>query len=521
MQTRFDWLIGFGKNIAYFWTIRPLVRGVSRIFIPRNQNGKDLRVFGVVMLIALIAMSYLYPTPINETTKWLNEQKNTIAQKENLPLKQYGFDQWLQKWNIPQIAVQDMRLGLDLQGGIQLTYAILTDDLSESDRLEATESLLTSVTNRVNGLGVNEPNVYVEEIDNKQQLIIELAGITDLDEAIKIIGQTPELEFYRGRSQDEVQELLNNLSEQDITNTSNFENIFFEGEAVLDGGDLEKSSVVFDPTTGQPLVQVTFDREGGKKFETLTEESIGQQIYIVLDGAIQSAPTVNEVISGGNAIITGDFTIEQAQAIVESLNAGALPVPIQLESQQRVEASLGRESLNLSIRAGIIGFSLVALYMIMIYRLPGVIAILALGIYSIFTLATFKLLGFTLTLAGITGFIVSIGLAVDGNILIFERMKEELRKGHTLEGAMRVGFSRAWPSIRDSQVSTLISAGILFYLSSGLVRGFGITLALGSIYSMITAVSFSRLALKICTRLDSWKGMMGWWMLIPRKNKSE
>lgn len=519
MSTRFDWLIRFGKNIAYFWTVRPLLRLLQTICIPKNQFGKDWRSFVIVVILEMVAGLYLYPNPVNTSASWLNSQKSSLAEWESLPFKQNGFDQWLTKWEFPQLQTGKITLGLDLQGGIRLIYDIQSEELLVSDREEAVDSLLTSVANRVNGLGVNEPNVYLEETEEEQRLVVELAGITDPDEAIEVIGQTPELEFYRGRSQDEVQDLLDEIANDENANLSEFENIFFEGDAVLDGGDLEKASVVFDPNTGQPLVQVQFDDEGADKFQQLTEDAIGEQIYIVLDGQIQSAPTVNEEIVGGTAVITGEFTIDEARDVVESLNAGALPVPIVIESQQRVEASLGQEALDLSVRAGMIGFSLVAVFMLLVYRLPGAVAILALFTYTLLTLAAFKLLGFTLTLAGITGFIVSIGLAVDGNILIFERMKEELEKGHTLEAAVKTGFQKAWPSIRDSQVSTLISALILFYLSSGLVRGFGITLALGSLFSIFTAVSFSRLALKLWMHADTWKGVMGWWMLIPGKNK--
>ncbi|MFH1713123.1 MAG: protein translocase subunit SecD, partial [Candidatus Jacksonbacteria bacterium] len=276
----------------------------------------------------------------------------------------------------------------------------------------------------------------------------------------------------------------------------------------LSGENLKKAAVVFDQQTGFPIVSLEFNSEGAKLFEDITGRNVEKQVAIFLDGAIISAPRVNEKISGGNAVITGNFTVTEARDLAKRLNAGALPVNINLVSQQQIGASLGYESVHKSFIAGIIGMIIVACFMIAYYRLPGLIASIALLIYSLIIITLFKLIPVVMTLSGVAGFILTIGMAVDANVLIFERLKEELKSGKTLQAAIDEGFSRAWASIRDSNISTLITAFILIWLGESMIKGFGVTLAIGILISMFTAIAVTRVLLKLVAR----QGRNGGWM---------
>ncbi len=260
----------------------------------------------------------------------------------------------------------------------------------------------------------------------------------------------------------------------------------------LTGKNLKRAIVQFNPNDGSPEVALQFDNEGAKMFEEITARNIGKKIAIFLDGYLISAPVVNEKISGGKAVISGNFTIQEAKLLAQRLNAGALPVPIKLISQQTVGASLGRKSLDYSLKAGIIGLALVALFMIIYYRLPGLLAVFSLIFYGILILAIFKLWPVTLTLSGLAGLILSIGMAVDANVLIFERLREELEAGKPLSRAIEEAFKRAWPSIRDGNFSTLITCFILIQFSTSIVKGFAITLSLGVIISMFSAIIITK-----------------------------
>jgi len=269
--------------------------------------------------------------------------------------------------------------------------------------------------------------------------------------------------------------------------------------------------VSFDQNTNKPEVNLQFDDEGAKLFEEITSKNVGKRIAIYLDGQPISAPNVQEAITGGKARITGTFSLEEAKLLVQRLNAGALPVPIKLINQETVGASLGEISLKQSLFAGLIGLLAVAVFMILWYRLPGLLAVFALFIYTAIVLAIFKLISVTLTLAGIAGFILSIGMAVDANILIFERTREELRAGKSLGGAIEEGFKRAWSSIRDSNVSSLITCLILFWLGTSVIKGFALTLAIGILVSMFSSISVTRTFLRLTTntRVGKWKWMWG------------
>ncbi len=260
----------------------------------------------------------------------------------------------------------------------------------------------------------------------------------------------------------------------------------------LSGKQLKRAEVVSDPNTGAVQVSLQFDTEGSDLFAAITERNVGQPVAIFLDGQPISVPTVNEPIRDGRAVISGQFDLQEARLLSQRLNAGALPVPVELISQQTVGATLGSESLTKSLKAGILGIIFVAIFMILYYRLPGLLAVMALSLYAVVTLAIFKLIGATLTLSGIAGFVMSIGMAVDANVLIFERMKEELKNGKSLKAAGEEGFLRAWTSIRDSNISTLISCIILIWFGSSFVQGFAVTLTLGVLVSMFTAITVTR-----------------------------
>ena len=381
----------------------------------------------------------------------------------------------------------DLKLGLDLQGGSQLVYQGDMSGIESDAQGDAMDSARDVIERRVNAFGVSEPLVQVSGSD---RLIIELPGIKDINEAINLIGQTPFLEFRTENPNPPV------LTPDETGNvTLSADDAFIS--TGLSGKQLERATLEFDPNTGIPQVLLQFDGEGTKLFADITATNIGKRIAIFLDGEVLSAPTVNTSISNGQAVISGQFTVQEARDLVTRLNSGALPVPIKLIQQQTIGATLGLQSVQKSLAAGLIGFAIVALFMLIYYRLPGLLAVLALAIYAFLVLALFKLFGITLTLAGIAGFILSVGMAVDANILIFERTKEELRKGKTLDQAVEDGFTRAWLSVRDSNFSSLITTFILGYFGSSIIRGFAITLALGILVSMFTAITITRTFLRL------------------------
>ncbi len=282
----------------------------------------------------------------------------------------------------------------------------------------------------------------------------------------------------------------------------------------LSGSQLQRAEVVTDPNTGAVQVSLQFNAEGKELFRQITQRNIGSPVAIFLDGQPISTPTVQQTISDGRAVISGSFTVQEARDLARQLNAGALPVPVNLISQQTVGASLGAESLAKSLYAGVISILLVMVFMVLYYRLPGVLAVLALILYASLSLAIFKLVGITLTLAGIAGFILSIGMAVDANVLIFERMKEEFRDGKSLKAAVEEGFLRAWTSIRDSNISTLITCVALMWFGTSFVKGFAATLALGIMVSLFTAITVTRVFLRFVV---PWFPEYGNWLFLGAK----
>jgi protein-export membrane protein SecD len=348
-------------------------------------------------------------------------------------------------------------------------------------------------------LGVLEPLIQIKEggvgAKGSEQLIVDLPGVTDVEQAEKTIGATPTLEF----------KLKSDKPAESKATVGEDGNVVVDGASLasnyidtgLTGRYLKTASVQFDQNTGSAYVALTFNDEGATLFGKITKDNIGKTLAIFLDGQIISAPTIQTEITGGQAVITGNFTPVQAKSLSSSLSYGALPVPIKLVSSELIGPSLGVAAMHDGVKAGVIGFLVIAFFLLFWYRLPGLVAVIALSLYVIMTLTVFKLLHVTLSSAAIAGFIISIGVAVDANVLIFERIKEELRGGRTVADAITAGFDRAWLSIRDSNISTIITALILFSLFGGtFVRGFAITLLIGVLISMFSAILISRLFLR-------------------------
>jgi protein-export membrane protein SecD len=572
----------------FLFTLDRALRRLGRAIFKQGAMSRVRLAAVGVLILGLVAGVFSAPHYWNLGASWI---KNSL------------------KISLPQMPERAFRLGLDLQGGTSLVYQADMSQIPAREERDALEGVRDVIERRVNAFGVAEPLIQTAVAGGNYRVIVELAGIKDVNQAIKQIGETPILEFKtqsnepaRQATPEEIRELgkynteaearakkiaaeafsaaqdektfaelakkyteepggserggdLGWFSRQQMV--SEFADPVFEkmkvGEVTkipvttefgyhiirkaderetekdgkkirevkaahilirtkdskdiipveewkgsgLTGKQLKRSSVQFDPQTGEPIVALQFDSEGAALFADLTGANINKPIAIFLDGKIISAPTVQSKIMGGEAVITGRFTIPEAKKLSQRLNAGALPVPISLISQRTVGATLGEASLEKSLFAGLLGFLLVVIFMIAFYRFPGILAALALTIYTAITLALFKLVGVTMTLAGIAGFILSIGMAVDANVLIFERIKEEIRRGKATGLSVDLGFQRAWNSIRDSNVSSLITCAILYWFGSSIVRGFALTLALGILVSMFSAISVTRTFMRL------------------------
>lgn len=392
------------------------------------------------------------------------------------------------------IAKFPFKLGLDLSGGTHLLYRADVTGVKGIEVKDAMSALRDVIERRVNTFGVGEPIVQVQDggfsNQGEQRLIVDLPGVTDVSKAVAMIGQTPLLEFRTERPAGEPQTAtVGKDGKVELDINSNYV------PTELTGRYLDKAILEFNQSTNEPTVSIQFDAEGSALFEKITKENVGKTVAIYLDGAPISTPRVNEAISGGKAVISGNFGAVEAKTLVGRLNSGALPVPIELISTQTIGASLGDQAVHAGLKAALVGFLLIALFLIFWYRLPGVIAVIALSMYVAIMLALFKLIPVTLTAAGMAGFIISLGIAVDANVLIFERIKEELRSGRTVGEAIEHGFSLAWLSIRDSNFSSIITAIILFWFGTPLIQGFALTFLLGVVVSLLSAMSISRLFL--------------------------
>ncbi|MCD6177861.1 protein translocase subunit SecD [bacterium] len=401
------------------------------------------------------------------------------------------------------IGNRPFKLGLDLQGGSHLVYQADLSQIEKKDWASTMEGLRDVIERRINLFGVGEPIVQTERVGDSWRLIVELPGIKNVSEAIKMIGQTPYLEFREPKPN--YDELVEKNKDKLESGEMEIDELF--QPTSLTGRYLKKAQVTLDPNTYEPRVSLQFNEEGARIFEELTARNIGKPLAIYIDDVLISAPVVKEKISHGRAQITGRFTPEEAKKLARNLSAGALPVPIKLISQETVGPTLGAISLEKSLRAGLIGFLAIVIFMILFYRLPGLLASISLVIYIILVLALFKIIPVTLTLAGIAGFILSIGMAIDANVLIFSRMREERKEQKSFERIIEDGFSRAWPSIRDSNVTTLIVALILFGLGTSFVKGFALTLGLGILVSIFSAIFVTKNFLRcfINTRLEKWQ----------------
>lgn len=379
----------------------------------------------------------------------------------------------------------ELKLGLDLVGGSHFVFEAKTNDLSESERKSAIEGLVEVISRRINLFGVSEANIQTSSFEGKDRIIVELPGVTDPAEAKQLIGRTASLVFTQIESAPDTKE--GETPQEIIVPTD------------LTGADISSSKVVFSQVDGSPGVGIDFTAEGAKKFEEITGANIGKALPIVLDGQVISSPVVQEKIVGTSAQITGDFSIEAARELSIQINAGALPVSIELLEERTIGPSLGQSSIDKSLRAGVYGVVAVMIFMVVIYRKLGVVANVGLVLFGIYTLAIYKLVPVVLTLPGIAGFLLSVGMAVDSNILIFERFREERAKKASVSFSLETAFGRAWDSIRDANIATLMTAFVLanpfnwaFLHTSGPVRGFALTLALGILISLFTGVFVSR-----------------------------
>ena len=364
---------------------------------------------------------------------------------------------------------EPVKLGLDLKGGV---YAVLEAAPEKEEDVidnETMNSLIEVLDRRINGIGVAES--VVQKAGNNR-VIIELPGISDTTEAINMIGKTALLEF-------KIMDENGNL-----------------GPTLLTGGALKKAQVGYG-NLGEPQINFEMKPEGAIEFARITRENVGKQLAIVLDGKVQTAPVIRTEIPGGTGSISGNYTVEEAKRTATLLNSGALPIKAEIVETRTVGASLGDESIAASMVAGKVAMALIGIFMIIFYRFPGIVADIALVCFGLITFALLQFIGATLTLPGIAGLILSAGMAVDANVIIFERIKEELGFGNTIRGAINAGFSKGFVAIFDSNLTTLIITGILFIFGTGPVKGFAVTLTIGTVASMFTAIVMTKVLLMV------------------------
>ncbi|MFA5742560.1 MAG: protein translocase subunit SecD [Candidatus Paceibacterota bacterium] len=460
-----------------------------------------------IIILAVAAGFFCFPKYLNQGIDWANK---------------------ISGLGIYKVSENEFRMGLDLKGGVRLEYQAELKDIKAEDRSNAMEGLKDVIERRINGFGVAEPQITVS---GGNRLMVELPGVENIEDAKEWIGQTPWLEFLEERNASDTEMIIAKRKEvQAVGNDMEkiqqipdwqlaLENPYYI-KTELTSRYFKKAALSYDQTSNDPVIEIEFKDDGAKLFEQITERNIGKTLAIMLDGqsiidvgaGAVYAPKIDEKISGGKAVITGQKDIKQAKMIVSRLNQGALPVQIgQPISESKIGPTLGKVSLNDTLKAGLLGFLLIIIFMVVYYRLPGLLASLALVFYAFLLLAIFKLISVTLTLAGIGGVILSIGMAIDANVLIFTRMNEELKQGKSFGQSVEEGFNRAWPAIRDGNATTLLVGFILLFLGTSFVKGFATTLNIGILLSMFTAIVVTRtfLRLFVGTKLEKitwlWK----------------
>ncbi|MFA7142231.1 MAG: protein translocase subunit SecD [Candidatus Paceibacterota bacterium] len=454
------------------------------------MTNKKLNLYFILLIIlALFAGMFLFPKVPNSAIAFVNEKA---------------------KLDLPFLNEKPFNLGLDLKGGVHLEYSADLSQVKKEEKENAMQGLRDVIERRVNIYGVTEPIVQIYGSD---RVVVELPGVESIDDAIDWIGETPLLEFLEERDEEEIEEIkamweqIEGKTFEEITEIEGFEKAFESPykKTELTGKYLSKASLSFDQITFRPIIELEFDDEGAKLFEEITERNIGKTIAIFLDGnpiiGDFYAPRVDEKISGGKAVIRGESSTDEVKTIVQRLNQGALPVPLSSPIvQQKVGPTLGQVSLESAVKAGIVGFIALALFLTLFYNFPGFLATFSLLIYALLLFSVIKITGATLTLAGIGGIILSIGMAVDGNILIFSRMKEEKDESTNIFSAIERGVERAWPSIRDGNITTLIVAIILYLLGTSFVKAFAFTLILGILLSLFASMVVTKIFLLFFAR---------------------
>jgi len=438
---------------------------------------KSLKIIGVILIFFLLVWIDL-PENLNLkfNTGWFKVNQKLQPLTINLTIFGKKFSKKFRN-----------HYGLDLKGGSHLVFEADTSKLKKEDVNDAMISARDIIEKRINYFGVSEPSIRTLRSKNKRRIVVNLPGISDMNKAVTLIGETAQLSFREE----------GNFSPKEATTTPLI--LRLNKQTNLTGADVKKASVTFDNNKGSPQVSLDFTIKGGKKFAVITKRNVGKPLGIFIDSLPISAPIVQQPITGGSAVITGKFTTEEAKKLAIAINSGALPVSIKLIEQKTIGPTLGKKQVKASVFAGMVGLVAVLVFMIVYYGRLGIIATMALTIYALISLAIFRLIPVVLTLSGIAGFILSIGMAVDSNILIFERIQEEMRKGKDFEIAIRLGFGRAIDAIKDANLTTLLVAFILFnplnwdFLPQfGTVRGFALTLAIGVATSLFTGVVITK-----------------------------
>ncbi|MBW7955677.1 protein translocase subunit SecD [Patescibacteria group bacterium] len=445
---------------------------------------RTLRVFFAILFLTVVAAIIALPRELPISLDLAGRTLSFVVRRPVLNLNLLGTQIYRDF---------ELKQGLDIQGGMQVVLAADMRSIEAADRDSALQSAKDVIQRRVDMFGVSEPVIQTSKVGDQDRIIVELAGVSDSAQALQLIGTTALLDFRLQSSSPSAE-----ATQSAVAFLTQFE------ETGLTGKELKRSTVQYDPTTGEPVVAMEFNQEGTEKFAEITKNHRGEILAIFLDGFPVSLPMIGDPIIDGKAVISGTFTLDQAKQLNIQLNAGALPVPIDVIEQRTIGASLGQDAVQKSVQAGLIGLGCVIVFMVLYYGWKGVLSSISLVIYALFTIAIYKLIGVTLTLPGIAGLLLTIGMAVDSNILIFERMKEELRVGQSFDRAMELGFGRAWDSIKDANVATIFTALVLinpldfpFLNTSGLVRGFGVTLFIGVVISLFTGLVVTRTLMRL------------------------